>query len=86
MKLEGTSLATAQGMWVRGVLVETIADACGCGVSEIYKAARRCKFPRRRRGQDGVMEMQEDDPTPAAIAAGALRLRLAHMAERRGEA
>ena len=81
--LHGDILATAQSMWVRGTTVERIAATCGCSVTAIYKASRRCKFPPRRRGQGGVMEMAQDDPTPAAIYAGALRLRIAHMAERR---
>ena len=81
--LQGDALTTAQSMWVRGTPAEDIAAACGCSVTAIYNASRRCKFPPRRRGQDGVMEMAQDDPTPAAIYAGALRLRIAHMAERR---
>jgi len=84
--LPGEALVTAQDLWVRGTPAEDIAAACGCSVTQIYNASRRCKFPPRRRGQGGLMDLAEDDPTPAAIYAGALRLRIAHMAERRGGA
>ena len=84
--LQGTALSEALDMWVRGVPVEEISAAIGWSVAAIYNASRRCKFPPRRRGQGGLMDLAEEDPTPAAIAAGALRLRIAHMAERRGGA
>jgi methylthioribose-1-phosphate isomerase len=84
--LQGETLTTAQSMWVRGTPVEDIAAACGCSITAIYKASRRCKFPPRRRGQCGVMEMTEEDPTPLAIQAAAIRIRCDHMAERRATA
>ena len=81
--LQGDALALAQEMWVRCASVEDIAVACGCSTGAVYNASRRCKFPPRRRITGGGFDLMEDDPTPAAIAAGALRLRIAHMAERR---
>jgi uncharacterized protein YjcR len=73
----------ARIMWARMVPADEVGAAIGASVSTIYKMARQHKWPRRCRGPGGSLAMTKGDPTPLEIAAGCLRLRADHMAERR---
>jgi uncharacterized protein YjcR len=73
----------ARTMWARMVPVGEVSTSTGVSVSAIYKLARQYHWPRRCRGRDGSLEMTKADPTPLEIAAGCLRLRADHMAQRR---
>ena len=82
-KIHGEGTLVALRMWQAGETVETIGDAIGCTSSAVYSLSKRCKFPTRKRSTNGTLRMAEDDPTPLQIQARALRIRVAHMEDKR---
>ena len=82
-KVHGPAVLVALRMWQAGDTVETIGAAIGCTTSGVYSLSKRCGFPTRKRSTGGTLRMAEDDPTPLAIAAAALRIRIEHMEDKR---
>ena len=84
-KIHGDSVLVALRMWQAGDTVETIGAKIGCTTSGVYSLVKRCKFPTRKRSQCGRLVLAADDPTPLAIAAAALRIRIDHIHDKRRE-
>ena len=82
-KIHGEDVLVALRMWQAGDTVETIGAAIGCTTSGVYSLSKRCGFPTRKRSTNGTLRMAEDDPTPLAIAAAALRIRIGHVEDKR---
>ena len=82
-KVHGPAVLVALRMWQAGDTVETIGAAIGCTTSGVYSLSKRCGFPTRKRSTGGTLRMAEDDPTPLAIQAAALRIRIDHMEDKR---
>jgi hypothetical protein len=82
-KIHGEAVLVALRMWQAGDTVEAIGAAIGCKSSSVYNLSKRCKFPPRIRSQCGRLVMVSDDPTPLAIQAAALRIRIDHIRDKR---